>query len=118
MQGLRRRRGGGIAASPHLWLPASQQTRWRLAVLQGRGRRPPSGHEDDTPVAPGVRPGLLDLGERHGVDVEGDLTGSDLPEQAVIGGRGIREPGPPANPAADQLACRLPGIPSEAEPTS
>jgi len=32
---LRRRRADGIAASPHLWIPASRETRWRLAALPG-----------------------------------------------------------------------------------
>jgi hypothetical protein len=66
-------------------------------------RAPCSGHEDDAPVAGGTRPGLLDIGERHGVDVEDDLAGGNLLEQAVIGGRGIRERGRPADPAAGQL---------------
>jgi hypothetical protein len=43
-----------------------------------------SGDEDDTPVAPGSRPLLLDFRQRHGVNVEGDLASGNLLEQAVI----------------------------------
>jgi hypothetical protein len=64
---------------------------------------PSSGHEDDASVASGPRPGLLDPGERHGVDVEADLAGGDLLEQAIVGGRGVPEVGRPADPAAEQL---------------
>jgi hypothetical protein len=46
---------------------------------------------------------VLDIGERHGVDVEDDLASGNLLEQAVIAGRGIRECGRFADPAADQL---------------
>jgi hypothetical protein len=40
-----------------------------------------------------LRPDLLDLGERLGIHVEADLTGGDLAEQVVVGGRGIAQGG-------------------------
>jgi hypothetical protein len=49
-------------------------------------------------VAAGVWPGLLDHGEWHRVDVEADLARCDLPEQAVVGRRGVGEGADPPRP--------------------
>src|SRR5215218_7980758 len=68
----------------------------------------PSGHEDDAPVAAGLPPGLLGLGQGHGVDGERDLAGGDLLEQAAVGGRGILEWGLSTVTAAEQLDGRGP----------
>jgi hypothetical protein len=45
-----------------------------------------------------LRPRLLDIGERHGVNVEDDLARGQLPEHAVVGSLGRRERGGPPFP--------------------
>jgi len=72
---------------------------WRVRP----GWRPCAGHEHDAPVAPRFRPGLLDLGQWHRVDVDADLAGGDQLEQVTIGGRCIGEAGWPPDAAAEQL---------------
>jgi len=69
----------------------------------GSGQQRPSGDEHDAAVASGPGPGLLDLGQGDGVDVEADVAGGDLAEQAVVGGGGIAQGGRAADPAAEQL---------------
>src|SRR6202034_1959771 len=55
-----------------------------------------SRHENHAPSAIWMSPGLLDAGQRQSVHVQGYLLGGHHFEEALVRGRGLREPGPPA----------------------